>query len=100
MGGSADVIAEVVGGGFSPSLSLNDAARLAVRALSSDGGQGAAPRGLGVDALEVAILDRNRAMPRKFRRIKGDRLAALLANGPEPADTAADATADTAADQT
>jgi proteasome alpha subunit len=100
MGGSADVIAEVVGGGFSPSLGLNDAARLAVRALSSDGGQSAAPRVLGVDALEVAILDRNRAMPRKFRRIKGDRLAALLADGPEPADTAADATADTAADQT
>ena len=39
-------------------------------------------RELGVEALEVAILDRTRAMPRKFRRIKGDRLAALLANGP------------------
>jgi proteasome alpha subunit len=37
---------------------------------------------LGVEALEVAVLDRNRAMPRKFRRVKGDRLAALLADGP------------------
>jgi hypothetical protein len=37
-------------------------------------------------------------MPRKFRRIKGDRLAALLANGPEPADATADEPADTTAD--
>ena len=88
MGGSADAIAEVVSTGFRPGLGLNDAARLAVRALSSDGGQNAAPRELGVEALEVAVLDRTRGMPRKFRRIKGDRLAALLANGPEPADGA------------
>jgi proteasome alpha subunit len=84
MGGSADVIAEVVGRGFSSGLNLADAAKLAVRALGADGGpNAAAPRVLGVEALEVAILDRNRAMPRKFRRIKGDRLAALLADGPE-----------------
>jgi proteasome alpha subunit len=83
MGGSADAIAEVVSSGFSPGLSLADAAKLAVRALSSDGGPSASPRVLGVEALEVAVLDRTRAMPRKFRRIKGDRLAALLADGPE-----------------
>jgi proteasome alpha subunit len=82
MGGSADVIAETVSHGFSPGLSLADAAQLAVRALSSDGGPNAPPRVLGVEALEVAVLDRTRAMPRKFRRIKGDRLAALLADGP------------------
>ena len=83
MGGSADVIAEVVSRGFRPGISIADAAQLAVRALGSDGGPNAAPRALGVEALEVAILDRTRAMPRKFRRIKGDRLAALLADGPE-----------------
>ena len=83
MGGSADVIAEVVSRGFSPGLSLADAAQLAVRVLGADGGPNAAPRVLGVEALEVAVLDRNRAMPRKFRRIKGDRLAALLADGPD-----------------
>ena len=86
MGGSADVIAELVSRGFSPGLSLADAAQLAVRALSSDGGPNAAPRVLGVEALEVAVLDRTRAMPRKFRRIKGDRLAALLADGSGSAD--------------
>ena len=85
MGGSADVIAEMVSRGFSPDLSLAEAAQLAIRALSADGGPNAAPRVLGVDALEVAILDRTRALPRKFRRIKGDRLAALLADGSGPA---------------
>ncbi len=85
MGGSADVIAEVVTKGFRSGLSLAEAAQLAVRALGADGGPNSAPRTLGVEALEVAILDRNRAMPRKFRRIKGDRLAALLADGPESA---------------
>ena len=84
MGGSADAIADVVSRGFKPDLSLAGAAKLAVRGLGSDGGASAASRVLGVEALEVAVLDRNRAMPRKFRRIKGDRLAALLADGPEP----------------
>ncbi|HEY6665489.1 MAG TPA: proteasome subunit alpha [Propionibacteriaceae bacterium] len=87
MGGSAEVIADVVSRGFQPGLTLADAAKLAVRALGSEGGASAAPRSLGVEALEVAVLDRTRAMPRKFRRIKGDRLAALLADGSEAADS-------------
>jgi proteasome alpha subunit len=87
MGGSADVITESVRRGFRPDLSLPDAARLAVSALSSDGGPNAEPRTLGVDALEVAILDRGRALPRKFRRISGSRLAALLTEQVEPEDS-------------
>ena len=87
MGGSAEVIAEVVGRGFEPGLSLAAATKLAVGALSADGGPNATPRQLGVDALEVAILDRSRALPRKFRRITGDRLAALLVDAIEPEDT-------------
>lgn len=87
MGGSADVIAESLRQGFRPRLDLGAAVRLAVGALSADGGPSAKPRELGVDALEVAILDRTRALPRKFRRIRGDRLAALLVEPPpgEPA---------------
>ena len=88
MGGSADVIAEVAGRGFNDSLSLAEAAHLAVRALGADGGPNASPRVLGVEALEVAVLDRTRAMPRKFRRIKGDRLAALLGDEPGSAGAA------------
>jgi proteasome alpha subunit len=86
MGGSADVIADIVGKGFQPDLSLAAATRLAVRALSSDGGANAPPRVLDTDALEVAILDRTRALPRKFRRIAGPRLAALLKDEIEPPD--------------
>jgi proteasome alpha subunit len=78
MGGSADVIAEVVGRGFRPDLGLVEAVRLAVSALGSDGGPSAPARELGVDALEVAILDRYRTLPRKFRRLRGERLAELL----------------------
>ena len=87
MGGSADVIAEVVAREFQPGMSLPAATKLAVKALGSDGGPNAPTRQLGVDALEVAILDRSRALPRKFRRITGDRLAALLAEEIEPEDT-------------
>jgi proteasome alpha subunit len=87
MGGSAEVIAEVVKQGFAPGQSLAAATKLAVQALASDGGTNGSPRSLGVDALEVAILDRSRALPRKFRRITGERLAALLSDDVEPDDT-------------
>jgi proteasome alpha subunit len=86
MGGSADVIADIVGKDFQPDLSVAAATRLAVRVLSSDGGANASPRVLDTDALEVAILDRTRALPRKFRRIAGARLTALLKDEIEPAD--------------
>jgi proteasome alpha subunit len=87
MGGSADVITEVVGRGYAPGLSLAAATRLAVQALGADGGPNATPRELEVDALEVAILDRTRALPRKFRRITGERLAALLRDETTPDDS-------------
>ncbi len=90
MGGSADVITEAVGRGFRPGLSLAEAARVAVGALAADGGPNAVPRELGVEALEVAILDRSRTLPRKFRRIPAARLAALLDESVEPADSGHD----------
>jgi proteasome alpha subunit len=86
MGGSADVIADTLSQGFERGLGLAAATKLAVRALVSDGGNNGQSRALDVDALEVAILDRTRALPRKFRRIAGDRLAALLTEDIEPAD--------------
>jgi proteasome alpha subunit len=80
MGGSADAIAQVLGEQYATGLGLADAVQLAVRALESDGGE---PRQLGVGSLEVAILDRRRTQPRKFRRIVGPRLAELLAGSTE-----------------
>jgi proteasome alpha subunit len=88
MGGSAETITESVRQGFVHGLDLSDAVRLAVRALAADGSANSTPRDLGVDALEVAVLDRTRLLPRKFRRIRGDRLAALLAEDAAPAESA------------
>ncbi len=85
MGGSAEVIAQSVRRGFAPDLALADAVRLAVSSLAADGGPTAAPRELGVEALEVAILDRGRAMPRKFRRLRPELLSELLASDGESA---------------
>ena len=84
MGGSTEAIAEVVRTGYADALELAAAVQLAVRALGSDGGPGAPVRELGVDALEVAVLDRTRALPRKFRRVTGPRLAAVLGGQPAP----------------
>jgi proteasome alpha subunit len=91
MGGSADTISDVIGQGYEANLGLPAAVKLAVRALGSDGGPNSSVRELGVDALEVAILDRTRVLPRKFRRISGSRLAALLANDVVPPDPGVEA---------
>lgn len=72
MGGTAEEIAARIGEHYSDTATLDAAVRNAVRGLSGNGEQ------LDVGALEVAVLDRTRNQPRKFRRIKGAQLAALL----------------------
>jgi proteasome alpha subunit len=91
MGGSAEAITETVRRGYQRSMDLASAAQLAVRALAGDGGPNATPRELGAAALEVAVLDRTRLLPRKFRRIKGTWLTGLLADGAVPPDRGPDA---------
>jgi proteasome alpha subunit len=86
MGGSAEAITETVRRGYERGMDLASAVQLAVRALATDGGPNAAPRELGASALEVAILDRSRVLPRKFRRIKGSWLTGLLTDGTPPPD--------------
>ncbi len=86
MGGSADTIAEAVRRGYRQGLGLPAAMELAVQSLGSDGGPNVPRRDLGVEALEVAILDRSRTLPRKFRRIQGARLGALLTASVVPSD--------------
>ncbi|MFC7623894.1 proteasome subunit alpha [Microlunatus sp. GCM10028923] len=93
MGGSAEAITEAVRSGYRPGLGLTEAIRLAVQALASDQGSGAPSRELGVESLEVAVLDRTRALPRKFRRIRGDRLAEQLGTTTPPEPVEAPATA-------
>lgn len=83
MGGSAEAIAVAIRKQFVADLSLADAIGLAVRGLANDGGPSAPTRELGVEALEVAVLDRTRLLPRKFRRISAERLTELLGQGSE-----------------
>ncbi|MGV1036295.1 MAG: proteasome subunit alpha [Candidatus Nanopelagicales bacterium] len=80
MGGSAEMISEQLKDTWHEGMTLAQAAKVAVTELSKAGiPSGAPPRELGPNELEVAILDRGRPR-RKFRRITGDLLTALLAS--------------------
>jgi len=78
MGGSAETISEQLKDTWHDGLTLAQAAKVAVVELSrASVPNGSVPRELGANELEVAILDRGRPR-RKFRRITGDLLTALL----------------------
>ncbi|HEY3506929.1 MAG TPA: proteasome subunit alpha [Actinocatenispora sp.] len=82
MGGQAEAISNVVKERHRDDLTLAEALRLAVDALS---GTGAERRELTAAQLEVAVLDRRRT-GRTFRRIVGGALSDLLAStSSEPA---------------
>jgi len=92
MGGQAEALTTTLRGSFSAGLALPDAIAVAVHALGSVGGNGT-ERALPASQLEVAVLDRNR-LNRKFRRLSGAALTALLPAAPDatptepaPADT-------------
>jgi proteasome alpha subunit len=91
MGGQADAISAVLRDRHREDMTLAEALRLAVDALS---GTGAERRELTASQLEVAVLDRRRS-GRTFRRITGAALDELLAQGApaEPADAGASAAA-------
>ncbi|MEV0157191.1 proteasome subunit alpha [Micromonospora sp. NPDC050686] len=86
MGGQADAIAGVLKSQHRPDMSLGEAVKVAVAALSSVGGEGGASRTIAANQLEVAVLDRRR-VGRTFRRITGAALTALL-EGDQAGDTA------------
>ena len=72
MGGNADEIAKRIATHYADDAALADAVRNAVAALSGEGDR------LSMESLEVAVLDRTRTQPRKFRRVRGSHLADLL----------------------
>lgn len=77
MGGDADAITERIvelrnERGVGDDAALADCVKVAVAGLAGE-------RSLGVDALEVAVLDRDRVQRRKFRRLSDDELSGLLA---------------------
>ncbi|MET8041276.1 proteasome subunit alpha [Micromonospora sp. NPDC005215] len=77
MGGQAEAITGVLKSQHRADMSLAEAARVAVQALSTVGGEGGAARTIAANQLEVAVLDRHR-VGRSFRRITGAALTALL----------------------
>ncbi|WBB76743.1 proteasome subunit alpha [Micromonospora sp. WMMD1128] len=85
MGGQSEAIAGVLKNEHRPEMSLAEAVRAAMKALSSVGGEGGAARTIAANQLEVAVLDRAR-VGRTFRRITGAALSGLL-DGDAAADT-------------
>ena len=82
MGGQSEAVTAQLREHFHPGLSLGEALRVGVAALSSvspaaNGGQ------LPAEQLEVAVLDRRRPK-RTFRRVTGAALTALLTDEPVP----------------
>jgi proteasome alpha subunit len=82
MGGSADVIATHLKEHYRAGLDLEATLRLAVDSLGHDTGE---VRSISGDQLEVAVLDRSRSQPRKFRRLPQVRLVELFGRGTEVA---------------
>lgn len=89
LGGQGDPIVAVLKDGYRADLSLAGALALAIRGLGTVGGDNGKPRELTANQLEVAVLDRGRPT-RKFRRLRGAALTALL---PQAAGVAAAAQA-------
>jgi proteasome alpha subunit len=75
MGGSAELISTWLDEHFQDGLDLAAGVRLAVEALGHDADP---PRTIPANRLEVAVMDRNRSRRRKFSRLGGAQLDALL----------------------
>jgi proteasome alpha subunit len=82
MGFQADALTAALREDHRAGRSLTDALRSAVTVLATAGGPDSKPRELPAGQLEVAVLDRTRGM-RKFRRITGAALTALLPAPPQ-----------------
>ncbi|MFS3130366.1 proteasome subunit alpha [Nocardioides sp. Bht2] len=82
MGGAADVVGEYLRQQYQEGLDLAAALKLAVAAL---GHSEKSDRVIPIEDLEVAVLDRTRSQPRKFRRVAAATLPKLL--GPRDAET-------------
>jgi proteasome alpha subunit len=83
MGGMSEPISGIMRESYADGMTLEDALRLAVRALSEAGPEGE-KRTLTAGQLEVAVLERNR-VGRTFRRIVPTQLRSLLGDVAEPA---------------
>ncbi len=80
MGGDAETVASYLREHYNEGGSLAEALSVAVAALGHSATErgGTEDRVIPVDDLEVAVLDRTRTQPRKFARIRPERIAGLL----------------------
>lgn len=76
VGGSAEQISNYLDQQHRDGMTLSEALKLAVTALSRDTNGG--EREIPAERLEVAVLDRTRPQQRKFKRIVGRQLERLL----------------------
>jgi proteasome alpha subunit len=83
LGGQTEPIVAALKDSFRGGQPLRDALGIAVRALATVGGENGRPRDIPSGQLEVAVLDRTRPS-RKFRRVIGAALGALLGGPPAP----------------
>ncbi len=95
MGGAADVVSTYLREHYQEGAPLAEALAVATAALghSVDDKGASSERVIPIEHLEVAVLDRTRSQPRKFVRLVGARLRALLGergpatpSAPEPGD--------------
>ena len=75
MGGAAESVGSYLKERYTSGASLDDALHLAVSALGHNDTE---DRVIPIESLEVAVLDRTRAQPRKFLRLGPGRLEPLL----------------------
>ncbi|WP_433798589.1 proteasome subunit alpha [Actinomycetospora sp. CA-084318] len=94
MGGTTEPISTALKSSYDGTLDTQGALRTALDALQAQNGSSSSSsddRTLGVDSLEVALLDRARRPRRSFRRITGAALSALLPAAEPAASADADA---------
>jgi proteasome alpha subunit len=86
VGGAADVVSSYLAEHFQEGSTLTEALALAVASLGRQNNERgeAEDREIPVKDLEVAVLDRTRAQPRKFSRIGPNRLESLLGTRQPP----------------
>ena len=76
MGGQSEKVEEFLTSRYADGLDLAGAIKLAVEAMGQDSSPA---RDIPADDLEVAVLDRTRALARKFKRLSHESVAAALA---------------------